>query len=809
MSGLINDLRHALRLFRKRLGFTAIAVLTIGVGVAATTTIFSAIEGTLLRPWPFPGSERLMMVVATWPARGVISGSVNYADYEDWRQAGIFERVTVFGVGARDLADGSGEPERINTIIHSEDFFATLGVAPTLGRLPLADEYGPGAPAVAVLTYGMWQGRFGGDRDIIGRTVRFDGEPATIVGVMSPEADVLPAPVFITLRPSAATLVGLRDRDNFGLFGMARLRPGQTLEEARAQLVAIQARIERDYPQLRAGSSADLVPLAERVVGSATRTILWVMMGAVAFVLLIGCVNLANLQLAGATRRGRELAIRSAIGAARGRLVRQLLAESMLLALAGGALGVSLSLVGIDLLVALAPSVVPRMDQVGLNMPVLTFALAVSISSALIFGLLPALRATRQGPSLALADASFGSTSGPKGRRFLNGLIAAELALAVVLLAGAGLMLRTVASLRDVDPGFDVEDMITFKLTLPAARYERGRSVAEAYARLKESLEAVPGVEAVAVTSSLPLGGGGFTLFRAHLPEGRPEPPDGEEVSGIWDVVHPGYFAAMGLPLIAGRDLNSADNEGSIPVMIVNREFARRMFGSVDEAVGKRVRSWRDENIYREIVGVAENVRYFGAGDETRGVVYVPHRQISWLRGAAIAVRTRDASGTSGAIRAAVRQFDPDVALASFTTMSQILEDSIAERRFAAKLLTAFAALALLLAALGIYGVLSYAVAQRNREFGVRMALGATAADVRGMVLRESGLSVLVGAGLGLAGAFAITRVMSGLLFGVSATDPTTLGGVIVVLALAALAASWVPAVRATRVDPMQAMRPE
>jgi len=809
MTGLINDLRHALRLFRKRLGFTVIAVLTIGVGVAATTTIFSAIEGTLLRPWPFPGSERLMMVQTTWPARGITVSSVNYADYEDWREAEIFESVTALAFGERDLADGAGEPERINTVIHSEDFFATLGVAPTLGRLPHADEYGTGAPAVAVLTYGMWQSRFGGDRDVIGRTIRLNGEPATIVGVVSPELDVFQTPLFIPLRPSRQTLAGWRDRDSRSFLAIARLRLGQTLEEARAQLVAIEARIERDYPQLRAGSSADLVPFAEWAVGSQTRTILWVMMGAVVFVLLIGCVNLANLQLAAAARRERELAIRSAIGAGRRRLVRQLLTESVLLAPAGGALGIFLALAGIDLLIALAPSNVPRLEQVGLNTTVLAFALAVSFGSTLIFGLLPAWRATRQGPWHALADASFGSTSGPKGRRFLNGLVAAELALAVVLLAGAGLMLRSVASLRDDDPGFDVEDMITFRMTLPATRYETGRPLVDAYARLREGLEAVPGVESVAVTSVLPLGGGGYLLSRVHLPEGRPEPPDGQEVAANWDVVHPGYFAALGLPLIAGRDFTSADAEGSIPVMIVNREFARLMFGSVEEALGKRVRSWRDENIYREIVGVAENVRYFGAGAPTIGVVYVPHRQATWLRAAGIGVRTRDVSGTSAAIRAAVRAFDPDVALASFSTMSRLLEDSIAARRFAAQLLTGFAALALLLAALGIYGVLSFAVAQRNREFGVRMALGARAADVRSMVLRESGVCVLVGFGLGLAGAVAITRVMSGLLFGVSATDSTTFGGVIVVLAVAALAASWIPAARATRVDPVQAMRPE
>jgi predicted permease len=677
-----------------------------------------------------------------------------------------------------------------------------------LGRLPEANEFGIGAPAVAVLSYGLWQGRFGGDREVIGRSVRIDGEPATVIAVMSPELDVLPAPLFLPLRPTPRRLVGWRDRDSYGFASIARLRPGQTLDETLAQLLAIAQRIESDYPQLRAGTSNDLVPLSERVVGSDTRTLLWVMFGAVAFVLLIGCVNLANLQLAGATRRERELAIRSAIGAGRLRLVRQLLSESLVLALSGGALGVLLSLWGIQLLITLAPRDVPRIEQVGLNPAVFGFALVVSIASALIFGLLPALRATRQGPSRALADAAFGSTAGRQGRRTLGALVAAELALAVVLLAGAGLMLRSVASLRDVDPGFDVQDMITFQLVLPPARYESGVPVVDAHARLRERLRAVPGVLSAAATSAVPLGGGGFILFRAHLPEGRPEPPDGEEVRGNWDVVQPGYFETMGLPMIAGRGFTEADEVGSLPVMIVNREFARNMFGSIEETLGKRVRSWRDENIYREIVGVVENVRYFGAGDETRGVVYVPHKQARW-RAMAYAVRTVPNADVGSAVRAAVREFDPDIALARFTNMVQTFEDSIAERRFAARLLTVFAALALLLAALGIYGVLSYAVAQRTREFGVRMALGADAAALRRMVLREAGVTALIGTGLGLAGAFAITRVMSGLLFGVTATDPATFGGAIAVLVGVALAASWVPAVRATRVDPMQAMRPE
>ncbi|NIN73526.1 MAG: FtsX-like permease family protein [Gemmatimonadetes bacterium] len=809
MIGLLLDIRHGLRLLYKRVGFTAVALLTIGVGVAATTTVFSVIEGTLLRPWPFPGSERLVVPLSTRPAQGRVWSSVNYGDYEDWHEAGVFEHVAVSFSGSVDLADGSGEPERIRATQFSEDYFATLGVAPTLGRLPAAEEHGPGAPPVALLSYGLWQSRFGGDREVVGRTIRLNGEPVTVIGVMPAELDVFPAVLFVPLRPSPRALVGWRDRDNYAFASLARLRPGQTIDQARAHLQTIAARIESEWPQLREGVSADLVPLSERVIGEEIRTMLWVMLGAVAFVLLIGCVNLANLLLARATGRARELAIRTAVGAGRGRLLRQLLVESLVLALAGGVLGLLLSVGGIRILVALAPADVPRISGVGLNTMVLGFALLVSLASALVFGLLPALRATSLVPAPALADAAFGSTRGQRGRRSLGALVAAELALAVVLLAGAGLMLRSVAGLRDVDPGFEVENMLTFKLTLPPARYERGRPLADAYARLRERLQAIPGVESATVTSALPLGGGGFILFRAHLPEGRPEPPEGEEVRANWDVVQPGYFATMGLPLVAGRGFTEADDESSVPVMIVNREFARVMFGSVGDALGARVRSWRDENIYREIVGIVENVRYFGAGDEIRGVVYVPHRQVTW-RGMAVAVRTAtDPENVVSAVRAAVRDFDPNIALASFTTMSQTFEDSVAERRFAATLLTAFAALALLLAAMGIYGVLSYAVAQRTREFGVRMALGARAADVRLMVLREAGVSVLIGVSLGLAGALAITRVMSGMLFGVTATDPLTFGGAIVVLITTALAASWMPALRATHVDPMQAMRPD
>lgn len=808
MGTIGGDVRFALRALTRAPFFTAIAVLTLVLGIGATTTIFSVLEGVLLRPWPFPEAARLVVPVTWRPAIGDRI-SVNYGDYEDWRAAKVFDAVTVYDYFSGDMAAAAGDPERVIGLRSSEDFFRTIRVGTVLGRLPAPEEHSAGAEPVLVLSHAFWRSRFTGDSSIVGSSVRLGGLENTVIGVLAPEADVLEVALFAPLRPSAETLVAYRDRDNFAFRSIARLAPGRDVAATRAALQAVAARIEREHAALRAGTSADVVPLARWVVGDELSRILWVALGAVALVLLIGCANLANLLLARGMRRERELAVRAALGAGRARLIAQLLVESFVLALLGGAGGVLLSRVAVRAIVAHASADLPRLDGVGLNLAVLGFGFALALTSAVLFGLLPALRSTAVAGARVLADRGTGGDGGVRGRRWRGALVVAEVALTVVLLAGAGLMLRSLRGVMTVEPGFDTSNVVTFIVSLPTARYPEREQVLASHDELRSRLAALPGVIGVAQASQLPLGAAPGYLVRAFLAEGAAEPPAGPEVTGPWEIVTPGYFAVMRQPLRYGREFTTTDTDASAPVMIVNREFARRMYGDEASALGKRVRSWRDENVYREIVGVVDDVRYFGAGDEIRPVAYVPLRQDS-RRGLMVVVRTeRDPASLVPSMRGEVRDFDRDLAAAAFTTMRQAFDASIASRRFAASLLTTFAALALLLAALGIYGVLTITVAQRTREFGVRMALGAAAADVRGMVLYDAALLVGLGCALGVMGALLASRVLSAVLFGVTATDPLTFGGVVGVLVALGLLASWLPALRATRVDPVHAIRAE
>jgi predicted permease len=803
-----SDVRFALRGLRRSPSFAAVAVLTLALGIGATTTIFTVLEAILLRPWPFRDASALVVPVTTHPSTGD-RWSVNYADYEDWRAAGVFESVAVYQRASADMAAPGGEPERVGGVRTSDGFLEVFGLSAALGRLPAADEYAAAADPVVVLTDGFWRSRFAADPAVLGRTIRLNGVAYTVIGVLPREADALATSLVTPLRPDAQTLEIYRDRDNFAFSSIARLAPGRDFEATRAQLATVASRIEREHSALREGTSADIVALSRWVAGDELSTVLWVALGAVGLVLLIGCANLANLLLARGVRRERELAVRGALGAGRTRLVFQLLVESTVLALLGGAAGVLLASVAVRALVANAPDGVSRLDAVGLNLPVLAFALLLSLASAAVFGLLPAFRSTAAAGARALADRGAGADGGVRGRRWRGALVVAEVALTVVLLAGAGLMLRSLGRIMDVDPGFEAAGVLTFTVALPAGRYAEIEGVLAAHERLRARIAAMPGVAAVAQASQLPLGAAPGYLTRAYLPEGRPEPPLGAEVIGPWEIVTPGYFAAMGHAIRQGRDFAETDTDASPQIMIVNREFARQMFGAEAEPLGKRVRSWRDENVYREIVGVVDDVRYFGAGDEIRPVVYIPLPQDP-RRGLNYVVRAEgDPASLVPALRAAVRDFDPDLATAAFTTMDDAFDASIAGRRFAASLLASFALIALLLAAVGLYGVLSIAVAQRTREFGVRMALGAAARDVRWMVLREAGWLIGAGALAGIIAAIAVTRVLSAVLFGVGATDPATFAAAIGVLLAIGLLASWLPAARATRVDPLRAIRAE
>lgn len=805
LSELWNDLRYGVRQLRRAPGFAVVAILTLALGIGATTAIFSVVRGVLLRPLPYPAAERLVVPTSVDLPTGD-QWSVTYADYQDWRSAGVFSHVALFQATNVNLG-GEGPPERIEGARVTEDFFATLGIAPTVGRTLQPDEFEVGAPRRAVISYGLWQRRFGGDPNIVGRSIRVTGVPVEVVGVL-PRDMGLPstAEIWFPLRIRPEDVADFERRDNYVFSGIARLAPRRTLDETRSRLATLAARVARELPATRANVSVTATPLIAWTVGETMTRALWIFFGAVIFVLLIACVNVANLLMSRAAARGRELAVRASIGASRSRLVRQLLTESLVLALAGGALGFALAWLGARLLVALAPADLPRSAEIGIDPLVLLFAAAASIVAALLFGLLPALRGSREDAASVLNESDRRSTSGVHGRHRRQLLVAAELALSMVLLVGAGLLLRSFDRLRATDPGLRTDHLLTFSLSLQGARYESDAVSEGTFRNLLDRLRALPGVERAAITSALPVGGGGFYLGRSFLAEGRPEPPAGEEVIAPWVVASPDYFGTFGIPLLAGRTFTAQDDSASTPVMIVNREFVRRMFPD-GNALGKRVRSWRDENVYREIVGVVGDVRYFSAGDSIRPLVFVPLPQSLW-NSMVVAVRTSlpPESLTPG-VRAVVAGLDPDLAVDDVQTMEQALNDSMARSRFSATLLALFATLALVLAVVGTYGVLSYGVTQRRREIGIRMALGARPGTVLAMMLREAGGVVVVGLVAGLLGAFALTRLMSSLLYEVSAIDPAIYTTVAALLAAAAMAASFIPARQAASVDPVHTIR--
>ena len=805
LSELWSDVQYGARQLRCAPGFAAVAILTLGLGIGATTAIFSVVRGVLLRPLPYPAAERLVVPRSMDLSTGE-RWQVTYADYQDWRSAGVFSHVALYQPSNVNLG-GEGPPERIEGTWVTEDFFATLGVAPTLGRTFRPDEFAVGSPRRAVISYGLWQRRFGGDPDIVGRPIRVTGVPAEVVGVM-PRDMGFPstAEIWFPIKIRPEDVASFERRDNYIFGGIARLAPGRTIEQTRSQLATLAARIARELPATRANISVTVTPLVGWMVGETMTRALWVFLGAVFFVLLIACVNVANLLMSRAAARGRELAVRASIGASRSRLVRQLLTESLVLALAGGALGFGLAWLGVRLLIALAPADLPRSAEIGIDPLVLLFAGGVSIFAAVMFGLLPALRGSREDAAAVLNESDRRTTSGVHGRHRRQLLVATELALSVVLLVGAGLLLRSFDRLRATDPGLRTDHVLTFSLSLQGEKYESDAVSEGAFRTLLDRLRALPGVDRAAITSALPVGGGGFYLGRAFLAEGRPEPPAGTDLAAQWVVASPDLFGTLDIPLLAGRTFTPQDDSTSTPVMIVNREFVRKMFPD-GNALGKRVRSWRDENVYREIVGVVGNVRYFSAGDSIRPMVYVPLPQSLW-HSMVVAVSTSlPPASLTPSVRAVVAQLDPDLAVDDVQTMEQALSDSMARSRFSAALLALFAALALVLAVVGTYGVLSYGVTQRRKEIGIRMALGARPGSVLGMVLREAGGVVVVGLAAGLLGAFALTRLMRGLLYEVSAMDTATYIVVAAILAAAAIVASLVPARQAASVDPVSAIR--
>ena len=803
MSVIGQEIAHAGRSLRKNAGFTTAAVLTLALGIASTTAIFSIVDSVLLKPLPFPGADRIVIPESKRIGTDDRSSSLSYADFMDWRDRKTFEAVASYQRSEMDLL-GAGDPSRVKAVLISPQFFAALGVKPELGQLFANPDFVPGSPRVAVISHELWQTQFGGRENIIGTMTDIDATPRRIIGVLPPRVRwPLDAEVWLPRRYSTEQHPDLQRRDNFIYEGIARLRADATLESTAAAMALIAAQVAKDHGAIRRDVTMVPTPIMRALLGDTTPRALWILLGSVGLLLLIACVNVASLQLARATARQRELAVRTALGASRYRLVRQTLVESGLLGLVGGAIGVVLAIWIIKGIVAAAPPDIPRLESATLSLPALAFGAAVSILIALLAGVIPAAHASRSDPNVAMGESNGRAGTGRATTRARRTLVVAELALAVLLLVGAGLTVRSIQRLRMTRPGFDTAPVLTASVSLPG-RYSSDATVRFMY-DLQARLAASPGVRGAGITTASPLGAGGFYLGRSMAAQGKP-PTRENEISVNWSVATPGYFAALGVP-IRGRDFSTHDDTATSPVMIVSESFVKAMFGG-GEAIGKRAMSTRDEKVYREIIGVVPDMKFYGMRDSLRALVWVPYAQnYPWGIGN-ITIRTEGSPMTAiGTLRREVAAIDPKLALANITTMDEAAARSIASDRMVALLLTAFALLALVLAAIGIFGVLSYSVAQRTRELGVRMALGAQRRDVLRLVLRETTPLVAIGIVVGIGVGLGVTRLMSAMLYEIQPRDPVTFIGVPCVLAAVGLLAALLPARRAARVDPLVALR--
>jgi putative ABC transport system permease protein len=798
---LWQDLRYGARTLRKSSGFTFVAVVTLALGIGANTAIFSVVDAVLLRSLPFPDSERIVSLEGVNTSKGITDSNMSAPDFADWQaQSRSFEQIACFATGGSLLVSGE-EAERVRGTSATPDFFPLFRTGPLRGRALQPEDARKDAPSVAVLSYGLWQRRYGADPNIVGKQIMVGRDSTTVVGVMPrgfdyPERTEIWFP--LALDPSAER------RDNRSFEVVARLKPDAPLAQAQAELDALNARFAQSYPETNAGWSVRLTNLRERLVGE-VRTPLLVLLGAVAFVLLIACSNVANLLLARAASRRREFAVRDALGASRARIVRQLLTESLLLSLAGGVAGLLMSLWLTRLLVGLIPTNTPRLNEVGPDARVFIFALAASLLTGLLFGLMPALQASRTDVSEALKAGGRTGAEGARRNRARSFLIVSEIALSFMLLAGAGLLARSFLRLRDVSPGFDPSGVLAMRLSASGPKYPAGPARAELYRQALERIRSLPGVESAGAVLSLPLGGDTFNVGRSFIREGRPATPE-ESASASYVVATPGYFHALQIPLLAGRAINEQDADKSPMVVVINETMARR-FWPGESPVGKRITIWRDEKFPREIVGVVGDTRAT-PGDPAGPQMYVPYAQDANWGSLSLVVRSSiDPSSLTAAARNEVHAIDKTIPVYNTRPMCEVVGVALAGKRASAMLVGAFALLALLLALVGIYGVTAYYVTQRTQEIGVRMALGAQARHVLGLVLGQSMRLTLGGLALGLCGALALTRVLESLLYGVKPTDPVTFAGAAALLGVVALLACLLPAWRATKVDPLIALR--
>ncbi|HXG67359.1 MAG TPA: ABC transporter permease, partial [Blastocatellia bacterium] len=801
---MFQDLRFGARMLLKNPGFTAVVVMTLALGIGANAALFSVVNGVLLNPLPYPQPEQLVTLHQSKP--NFATGAIPYPNFLDWqRENQTFAAMAISRPSSFALV-GAGEAERVRGRRCTANLFSVLGVEPALGRNFAPGEDEPGAEPVVMISAALWQRKFGATPDVVGKSLTVDDKSYTIVGVL---------PASFTLYRGTDVYVPMGQWNNpalqsrsaaLGLHGIGRLKPGVTLAQAQADLDGIMRRLAEAYPEANRGHGAAVVPLKERLVGS-VRPILWMLLGAVGFVLAVACVNVSNLLLARSTGRTREFAIRAALGAGRWRLLRQLLTESMLLALTGGGLGLLFAALSTRAAINALPATLPRADEIGLDVRVLLFTAAISLLTGVLAGLAPALKISQWRLSETLKEGGRGASG--RRQRAQGILVAVEMALALVLLIGAGLMIRSLSALWNVDPGFRPDNVLTFGLSFPPSMRAASPEARRASLRdLSDRLNSMPGVRAASFSvGAAPLRGGDDLFFWL---DDRPRPASASEMhNALVYRVEPGYLTAMGIPLKRGRFFTNQDDERSQPVAVIDEVFARQYFPDVDP-IGKRI-NLGDDRGPLEIVGVVGHVKQWGLDSDDKqslqAQLYLPFRQLGWSSEVGVVVRVEGVAGKAAtahfdAIRRVVQSQHSHNVIYEPQTMNEVIADSLARQRFAMILLNAFAAVALLLASVGLYSVISYLVGQRTHELGIRMALGAQRRDVLRLVLHHGMKMALGGVALGLAAALGLTRLLAEMLYGVSPTDPATFAAIALLLTAVALLACFVPAWRATKVDP-------
>jgi putative ABC transport system permease protein len=809
MDSALQDIRYAIRLCLRTPGFTAVAMMALALGIGANTAIFTIVNAVLLEPLPFRNPERLVAMWETNARRPGRPNTISPANFLRWRErATVFERTAPF-YDYRVNLTGSGEPEELIAMDVTPDFFPTLGVPALAGRIFAAEEGPKGHDTVALLGFNLWQRRFAGDSSVVGRTIQINGRPVTVIGIMPADGRLFLKRWSLTGKPAdlwmpfAFTEAHRQPRGRY-MSAIARLKPGVPLTEAQAQMATIARGLTTEFPEFDTGWSTLLVPLHDELSGD-LRPALLVLSGAVGFVLLIACANVANLLLARGAARQREMAIRTALGAGRMRVMRQLLTESVVLCVLGGALGLLAARWGLDVLLALSPLDLVDLGRVYLSYPVLAFTALVSLATAIVCGFAPAFEGSRAEVQEALKDGARQAGTGVRHRRMRQAFVVAEIALAVVLLVGAGLMMRSFGALRGVNPGFTAQNVLTGRVTIPVARYQTDETRVAFFGNLVARLATLPGVEAAGAISFLPLAGPGaatgFTIV------GQPPALPGQQFVTDVRVCDDGYFRALKVPLLRGRLFTEREMREKSDVVVVNEALVRRYFRN-EEPIGKRlVINMTDADVPTEIVGVVGDLKYADFATDVRAMTYWPHPQLAYSAMTLTLRTTADPASFAPIVEREVRAIDKDQPVSDLRTMDQWVSRSLSQARFSSMLLTTFAGLALMLAAIGIYGVMSYAVSQRTSEIGIRLALGAEARDILRMIVGNAVRLAALGLGIGVVLALALGRTLSSLLFQTPGTDPLTFAAVIGVLGAVALAASYVPARRASRIPPVEALR--